>query len=141
MRVKDIMTPSVDTIAPDETVVHANERMWRKRIHHLVVMTGDQVVGVLSDTDLGGDQALELPNNQLVSSVMKPHVVVADPQMTVDRAVHIFQERHLHCLPVIEQGKLVGIVTATDIYNLAKRGVPHDRSAGPYPPLNNLQQL
>jgi len=135
------MNRSVETISPKESVIVANELMWRKRFHHLVVMDGNQVVGVLSDQDLGGDQSEQIPDNQRVQDVMTTNTVVADPQMTVDRAINIFKERHLHCLPVLEDGRLVGIVTATDILNLARRGAPGSNAAGPYPPLNGLTAI
>jgi acetoin utilization protein AcuB len=138
MRLQDIMNRSVETISPKDSLVVANELMWRKRFHHLVVMDGQQVVGVLSDTDLGGDQEQQIPDNQRVQDVMSANTVVADPQMTVDRAINIFRERNMHCLPVLENGRLVGIVTATDIIKLAKRGAPNSNSSGPYPPLNGL---
>lgn len=141
MRLQDIMNRAVDTISPKDSAVLANEMMWRKRFHHLVVMDKGEVVGVLSDTDLGGDKAREIPDNQRVVDVMTSHTVVADPHMTVDRAINIFQQRNLHCLPVLDQGKLVGIVTASDILKLAKRGVPNGSAGGPYPPLQNLQKL
>jgi acetoin utilization protein AcuB len=141
MRLQDIMHRSVETVSPNDSVVVANELMWRKSIHHLVVMNDGVVVGVLSDKDLGGDAAQELPDNQRVVDVMSAHTVVGDPHMTVDRALHIFQQRHMHCLPVMDQGKLVGIVTGTDIMSLAKRGAPNKNGSGPYPPLQGLQQI
>jgi acetoin utilization protein AcuB len=141
MRLQDIMNRFVETISPKESVVAANELMWRKRFHHLVVVDGNQVVGVISDTDLGGDQGEQIPDNQRVQDVMTANTVTADPQMTVDRAINIFRERHLHCLPVLENGHLVGIVTATDIKNLAKRGAPNSKASGPYPPLNGLSAI
>ena len=139
MRLQDIMQRNVETIAPQDSVVMANELMWRKSIHHLVVVDGGKVVGILSDTDLGGDKANEIPDNQRVSSVMSSQAIVAEPTMTVDRAMHIFEGRQLHCLPILDGGKLVGIVTATDIMNLAKRGVPNTATGKPYPPLNSMK--
>lgn len=146
MRLRDIMNRDVETVTPADRVVVANELMWRKRFHHLVVMDDGKVVGVLSDTDLGGPQATEIPDDKPVRDYMTREVVAADPDMTVTRAIHIFQERNIHCLPILEGGKLVGIVTATDISQLAKRGISNSPTsqarvvAGPYPPLKRLAQ-
>lgn len=140
MRLQDIMNRSVETVAPTDSLVLANELMWRKRIHHLVVMDGQRVVGVISDTDLGGPNAQDIPDNRTVSDFMTPLLVTGEPTMTVDRAINIFRERHLHSLPVMDGETLVGIVTMTDIENLARRGTSNHRyegeSFGPYPPLN-----
>lgn len=141
MRLQDIMNRAVETVSPKDSVVFANELMWRKRFHHLVVMDDGKVVGILSDNDLGGDQAQQIPDNQRVADIMTANTVTGDPTMTVDRAINIFRERHLHCLPILEQGRLVGIVTASDIKSLAKRGVPNSHVSGPYPPLNGLQEF
>ena len=53
MRLEQIMETSVDSVASDEPAQHAWERMRFRRIHHLVVVRGSRVVGVLSDRDLG----------------------------------------------------------------------------------------
>jgi CBS domain-containing protein len=135
MRVQDIMSRRLETISPHEPVVLANELMWRKSIHHLVVLDGNQLVGIVTDTDLGE----EIPDELRVADVMSREVVTAEPTMTVDRALHIFRERHLQCLPVIENGRLAGIVTASDIERLAARGpgkVVGQEARGGYPPLN-----
>lgn len=137
MRVRDIMSHSVETITPAESAVFANELMWRKQIHHLVVMQDQALVGVLSDTDLGGGETATIADNLRVEDVMTRDVVRAEPDMRVDRAINIFRERKISCLPVLEDGKLLGIVTTTDIQRLASRGV--DQSA-PYPPLNHLRE-
>ncbi len=142
MRLQDIMHRNVKTVSPQDTVVFANDLMWRQGIHHLVVMENNQVVGVLSDIDLGGPEAREIPDGQQVFEVMTRELVTGLPQMTVDRAANIFRERRISCLPVIAEGALVGIVTTTDIMTLAKRGAARPPFAGinaeaPYPPLNN----
>ncbi|MCE3234146.1 MAG: acetoin dehydrogenase [Vampirovibrio sp.] len=143
MRLQDIMNRSVETVAPSDSLVMANELMWRKRIHHLVVLEGSRVVGVISDTDLGGPNAQDIPDDRKVSDFMTASVVSGKPEMTVDRAINIFRERRLNCLPVLEGEKLVGIVTSSDIENLAKRGTSNRRytgeSIGPYPPLNPIR--
>jgi acetoin utilization protein AcuB len=144
MRLQDIMNRSVETVAPTDTLVFANELMWRKQIHHLVVTSGTRVVGVISDTDLGGPDATDIPDGQHVSDRMSRDVVTASPETTVDRAFNIFKERNLHCLPVLDGEQLVGIVTSSDISSLAKKGVANrpsqGESAGPYPPLNHIRE-
>ena len=130
MRVQDIMNRKVETVSPEDGVVFANELMWRRCIHHLVVVEGDRVVGVLSDTDLGGPNAPEISDSQRIRDGMTADPVTVAPAVTVDRAVNILWERGIHCLPVLDGQRLVGIVTSTDIENLAKRGTSNRRYAG-----------
>jgi len=141
MRVQDIMNRQVETVSPKDTAVFANDVMWRKRIHHLIVMEDTRVVGILSDRDFAGQEAQEIPEDQHVSDVMSKKLVTITPETTIDRIINIFNEQHIHCLPVLEAGRLVGIVTTTDIDNLANRGTSNHRyqgvnRIGHYPPLN-----
>lgn len=124
MRLQDIMNTNIKTISLDESIVVANDIMWRQRIHHLVVKQGDQVVGVISDTDLGGAEATDIPDDQKVSDRMHSQLITAEPTTTLKRAAAIFQERKIHCLPVMDKGNLVGMVTSADLEELEKRGVP-----------------
>jgi acetoin utilization protein AcuB len=144
MRVQDIMNRQVETVSPKDTSVFAHETMWHKGIHHLIVIEAGRVVGVLSDTDLGGPKAREIPDAQSVSDLMSVEPITIAPETTINRAINIFHEQHIHCLPVLEAGTLVGIVTKTDIDNVAKRGTSNHRyqgvdRVGHYPPLNTIR--
>jgi CBS domain-containing protein len=135
MRVKDIMSKDVETITQNESAVVANERMWRQQIHHLVVMEDKTIVGVLSDTDLGGSEANTIPDDLQVKDVMSKKVVTINSNATIKDAVNLMRGHEIHSLPVVENNTLVGIVTSTDIINLEKRGVAH----GPYQGLEQHQ--
>lgn len=141
MRLKDIMTTTVETIAHDAPAFLANEMMWRKQIHHLVVMNGQDIAGVISDTDLGGPEEQEIPDNLQVKDVMRSNVVTARPDTTVKDALNLMRGHRIHCLPVLDnRGVLAGIVTITDILTLEKRGTAHVPFQGtqpqdPYSPL------
>jgi acetoin utilization protein AcuB len=124
MRVQDIMQRNVKTIAPNVSIVMANDIMWRQRIHHLVVQDEKNIIlGIISDTDLGGPDASEIRDDVQVKDVMVRSVITAEPTMTVKRAAAIIRERGIHCLPIVEDGKLVGIITSTDLERLEKQGV------------------
>ncbi len=142
MRLKDIMTTDVETVAYDAPAVLANEIMWRKQIHHLVVVRGKDIVGVVSDTDLGGPEADTIPDNLQVKDVMTTSTVTATPDTTIKRAANLMRGHNIHSLPILEHGKLVGIVTATDLSMLEKRGrsqPPFEgiQDIGPYVPLEH----
>jgi acetoin utilization protein AcuB len=117
MRLEQIMKSPVETITSDASVADARERMRRQRIHHLVVANGRGVTGVLSARDLIGVAA-----GARVDSVMAEHVVSAAPSTTVREAANLLRGRTVGCLPVLERGRVVGMVTITDLLELIGRG-------------------
>jgi acetoin utilization protein AcuB len=122
MRLGDIMENSVATISTDDTADLAWEKMRRERIHHLVVMNGCSVVGVLSARDLGGTRGGRLREAQTVGDMMTANVVTATPTTTVREAANLLRGRSIGCLPVIDKGALRGIVTITDLFELLGTG-------------------
>lgn len=129
MIIKDIMTSPVMTIDQNKPAVQANELMWRHQMHHLVVTHNDQIVGILSDTDLGGEHATEIPDNLLVKNAMSSPITTITTTATVDKAVNLMTGNGFRSLPVLdEEGNLVGIVTKTDLERLGKRG----KAQGPF---------
>ncbi len=122
MRLQDIMSKDVQTVAPGVSADAAWELLWRGRIHHLVVRDGAQVVGIVSDRDLGGARGQRLRSGRTVADVMTPSVVVAAPKTTVRQAANLMRGRSIGSLPVIDRGRLVGIVTIADLLAQLGRG-------------------
>ncbi|HET6203040.1 MAG TPA: CBS domain-containing protein [Planctomycetota bacterium] len=123
MRLSDIMTTRVETIAENESASVAWERMRQKRIHHLVVTRRGEVVGVVSARDLGGRLGDSVRSNRTVGEVMTPYAVTADPRATVRQAANMLRGRGIGSLPIVERGRLLGIVTVADLLELIGRGV------------------
>ncbi|HEV8308522.1 MAG TPA: CBS domain-containing protein [Methylomirabilota bacterium] len=103
------MSSPVHTVTPATTVAEAVGLLRRERIRHLPVMEGDRVVGVVTDRDLRG-----VDPGVAVSTLMSRPVVVVSPRTAIDKAARLLFDRRIGCLPVIEDGKLVGILTQTD---------------------------
>jgi len=125
MRVDEFMNAEVRTVKPDDSAEGALSWMQRERIHHLVVMDGGRVVGVLSERDLGGrgPRGSALRKGGTVADLMTPTVVFASPDTTLRQAANLLRGRSIGCLPVLRDGrKLVGILTVTDILELIGRG-------------------
>jgi acetoin utilization protein AcuB len=120
MRVAELMKPRVETVSVGESAELARQRMRQKRIRHLVVTSGRDVVGVVSDRDL--EEAGSLRRVQTVGEVMTSPVVTARPETTLRQAANLLRGRAIGCLPVLEDGRLVGIVTTTDLLELVGRG-------------------
>lgn len=121
MRLRDIMHTRVETILPRESAAVAFERMRRGKIRHLVVQDGKKIVGVLSDRDVGGMGSLR--QVETVEDLMTSPAVTASPGLTLRQAANLLRGRTMGCLPILEDGKLVGIVTTTDLLEMIGAGI------------------
>jgi len=130
LRVRDLMTADVLTIAADDDVLRAQELMYEKNIRHLPVVDDEgTLVGLISDRDLLSralppDTDLPLTTRQdllrslKVSEVMTTDVETIDVDEAADVAAHVMLERKYGCLPVLEEGLLAGILTEADFVKL-----------------------
>jgi CBS domain-containing protein len=107
----------VFTVAPTDTVGRVAELLHSKRIGALVVTQGDRVVGIVSERDIvravaGGDvKVMSRP----VSAYMTANVVFAEPGETLDSLLSRMTDRRIRHLPVVQAGRLVGIVSIGDL--------------------------
>jgi CBS domain-containing protein len=124
LRLQDIMAVGVRTAGPGEPVEAAWREMRRHRIHHLAVVQDGVLVGVLSERDLGRRREPEPVSGRLVREVMTKAPVSATPSTTLRQAARLMQGRAIGSLLVVEDGKLLGVVTTTDLLNLLERGAP-----------------
>ena len=125
MRVRDLMTAKLVTVDPETPMLEARQRMLREQIRHLVVLDDARVVGIVTDRDV----RLNLPSpatslsvweiNYLlpgvtVGGVMTTSVIVVDPDRPIAEAARIMMDHKIGALPVVEEGRLVGIITESD---------------------------
>jgi acetoin utilization protein AcuB len=122
MRLNEVMTTRVETTTSDQSADQAWEQMRFRRIRHLVVMRGNDIVGVLSERDLGGAHGEDVRRGRTVDDLMNDAVVTASPATTVRDAANLLRGHTIGCLPVVDRGKLVGIVTVSDLLDLLGRG-------------------
>ena len=128
MRIRDVMTRRVETVSPVESVEAALSWVRQKRIRHLVVTRGKEVVGVVSTRDL---KSLGSPlRSQAVEDIMVSPAITAAPEMTLRKAANLLRGRTIGCLPVMQDHELVGIVTTTDLLELVGRGVERPTTKG-----------
>jgi acetoin utilization protein AcuB len=144
MKVQEVMTRDLVTIDPEAPLGTAMDVMRRKRIRHLpVVDDAGRLLGIITDRDLrqatfapaiaehlslgaqrrlrGIGQALE---DLRVKHAMTWVVVTTDPDATIARAAVVMFERRIGSLPVVEDGKLVGILTERDLLLALAREFP-----------------
>jgi acetoin utilization protein AcuB len=117
------MSTNVEKAHPLELAERAWERMRQSRIRHLVVVEGGRVEGILSDRDLGGARGAAHRKGRTVSELMTPQVLTAGRNTTVRQAANLLRGHVVGCLPIVEGGKLQGIVTVSDLLELLGRGL------------------
>jgi acetoin utilization protein AcuB len=122
MRVSDIMSTKVRTIGPAESAELAWDRMKMHQIHHLVVVRDSEIVGIITDRDLGSAHGSEVREGRSVRDLMTPAVTTAPSDLTVRAAANLMRGHHAGSLPVVDEGRLVGIVTVWDFLDLIGRG-------------------
>lgn len=122
MRIGEIMSTDVLATTPGANADRIWHEMQLRKIRHFVVMKGKRVVGVISDRDLGGRGGASVRRDHTVADLMAEDVVSAGPDTTLRQAANLMRGRTIGCLPVLEDGRLVGIVTITDILVQLGRG-------------------
>jgi acetoin utilization protein AcuB len=120
MRLQDIMSRDIKSVAATATIGEAKSVMRMSGIRHLLVLERGEVVGVVSDRDLGGRTATG--DQRQLGGVMTESVVTAAPETTIRQAANLLRGRTIGCLPIVDGGKAVGIVTTTDLLDLIGRG-------------------
>lgn len=132
MRLDEVMTKGVRTVSAAAPAVDAWELMRRGGVRHLVVMDRSEVVGVLSDRDAGSRAGTAVRAGRTVAELMTRHVVTMSPTQTVRQAANLMRGRTIGCVPIVDRGGLVGIVTVSDLLEVLGRGI--DRPAKPARP-------
>lgn len=118
--VRDILrrkNNQVATIARDATVYEATMQMHQHRIGALLVMEGQDIVGIFTERDLMNRVVAMRrdPDNTLVEDVMTDKVAFCEPDATIEGCRSIMTKHRLRHMPVIEQGELRGMISSGDI--------------------------
>jgi acetoin utilization protein AcuB len=120
MKVSQYMTRSVVTVTPQTEFHRAFDLMRSRKIHHLPVVDGGRVVGIVAERDLllaaANFGSTEIPVGEIMRG---PAVCVAESAL-LKEAARLLVVRHIGSLPVLDSKKaLVGIITETDIFKIA----------------------
>lgn len=130
MRVEEVMTRDVETLTPEQTLRDAINLLRRKRIRHLPVVDGQTLVGIVTDRDvkratpsvLTGVGHDEYDNSLLsikVAQCMTREPITVLSRASLKSAVEIFINTRVGALPVVDDGRLVGILTDIDVLRVA----------------------
>lgn len=123
-KVSTIMTPRPLTVAPDDTLEDVKHLFFTQRVHHLPVVAGGQLVGLVTTYDLWKqDENFSDYAAIKVDEIMSTRLARLSPDDKVGTAAELFLDKRIHALPVVnDRGSLVGIVTSFDVlrYNFRK---------------------
>ncbi len=105
------------TIAPGATVYDALKVMAEKGVGALVVVEGEEVVGIISERDYARKVILhgKVSKNIPVREIMTTNVYGVHPDTTADECMALMTEQHVRHLPVCREGKLAGVVSIGDV--------------------------
>jgi acetoin utilization protein AcuB len=123
------MSTPVLTLTTSQPASDAWALMHVEGVRHAVVVRGREIVGVITDRDLGGVHGGRARRGRTVGDLMRPDPVTARPTTSVRDAALLVRERGLGCLPVVERGRLVGIVTRSDLLGRLAGGRPRQRKS------------
>lgn len=115
--VKDVMVKPVIKIDENKTVKQAGELMKKTRRGCLIVMRKGKPIGIVSDSDIIKRVVAEnlLPSKVKVKDIMSSPLVTISPDDEILSAVRKMKKNNIHRLPVVSNGKLVGIISLSDI--------------------------
>jgi len=105
------------SVEPDATVYEAVAKMAEKNVGALVVMEGEILVGIISERDytrkvmLRGKRSRETQ----VSEIMSTHLTTVGPKESVDHCLQFMTDKRVRHLPVVDQGKLCGVISIGDL--------------------------
>lgn len=114
--ISNVMSAPVTTMKATDTVLLAARKMVRQGIGSVVVLEGKEPVGIVTERDVTrvvvkGSRALKTPAKKVMSKLR----VTAAPETSVQNAFELMLQNKVRRLPVLENGKLVGIVTEKDL--------------------------
>ena len=118
MKIRDVMTDGVIRIHPEETVAVAARTLTHYNIGMLPVCGNDgSLCGVVTDRDLVTRCVASgrLPEQTRVREIMTGTVVAAGPEMDTSAAAHLMGRQQVRRLPVVENGRLCGMVSLGDL--------------------------
>jgi acetoin utilization protein AcuB len=115
MKVKQIMKTSPVAVGPEDTLRQAIQRMAWSGGRHLPVTDGERVIGVLSARDVATAQIAAPATVLRVREIMKSPAQTCGPEDSLTEVMGRMASAKIGCLPVTEQGRLVGMITVTDV--------------------------
>ena len=126
--ISSIMTTKVITLHISDTLEKAEKLFKKNKIRHIPVVRNKEILGMLSYTDILRISFADISDDEnnvdtfvydmfTIKQVMAKNVTVVDPDATIKEVSKLLAAKEFHALPVAKNGKLVGIITTTDLIN------------------------
>ena len=120
------MTKELSTLSLSDSLYSAEKRMKVNHIRHMPVVDGDELIGLVSLSDLQrvsfidayskeGTEDTPVYNMLSIKDLMIKNPLTASPKTTILEVSKLLASKEFHSLPVVDEGKLVGIITTTDL--------------------------
>ena len=124
---KEIMNPNVVSVGPNETLREISELMNKQKIGSVVVIDNDKAVGIITERDFATKIMIKpYFSDTKVSDVMSSPVIYVSPNQSVADIIDIMANREIRKIPVIDNGKIVGIVSGTEFLRLFVQTTDND---------------
>jgi acetoin utilization protein AcuB len=125
MFVRDWMSTPVVATAAGTSVIDALRVMEMRSVRRLPVLEGDELRGIVTREDLhallGYGEGMAREAEAPIERVMRAPVVTVTPQDTLERAAELMLEREISGLPVLDEGRLAGVITESDVFRAFTR--------------------
>ena len=108
---------TIISVSPQTTVIDALRLMAEKNIGSVLVMNGDEYIGLMTERDYSRKVILKgkSSNETLVSEIMTTDLPTVQPNDTIDHCMQLLSDKHIRYLPVFDQNKMTGIVSINDV--------------------------
>lgn len=114
--VKDIMTSNVEYCTPLDNVYEVAVKMKDLNVGAIPIVEDQRLIGMITDRDLVVRGIAEKhPGSNQVTNVMSDQIISIDPNASVEEAAHMMAKHQIRRLPVVDNGKLVGMVSLGDL--------------------------
>jgi len=122
MKVSDILQVKgqrIFSVTGDVTVYEAVKIMGEKNIGALVVMSGDELNGIISERDYARKIVLKgkASRDTLVKDIMTEQVITVTPEDHIDKCMELMSQKHIRHLPIVNAGRVVGMISIGDVVN------------------------
>jgi len=109
--------PDIYAVTPEDSVYDALTLMAARNIGAVLVVSGAELKGILSERDYARRVVLhgKMSKETLVGEIMTTNVIGVEPGWTADQCMALMTEKHIRHLPVLEDGRLIGVISIGDV--------------------------